>query len=416
MAMNRRAAVTMALTDAYVSWRNVIRHGRRTAIGALAVVFGTIALIVAAGFIEWIYFAMREGTIHAGLGHLQVMRAGYPEHGVSDPFNYLLADDAPEYGRLQQVPHVRKVARRLHFTGLVAFGESSLSFLGEGRDPDNEVSGVDALIIESGAQLSNAAADGVLVGQGLAANLGVKVGDKVVLLVNKRGGALDGAEFTVRGVFSTQTKAYDDVALQIPYHVANTLLQARGAHKWVLYLDRTESTPLALPLVQAMVSNDFVVIAWYEAADFYNKTVRLFSRQVLVMKLIIALVVMLSISNTMMMAVMERIDEIGTAMALGVRRVRVLSRFLAEGLFIGLIGAMAGVVIGYLAAAGISKVGIPMPPPPGMGRSFVGEILVTPGLVFDAVILALLTALAASAYPAWKASRMVIVDALRHGR
>jgi putative ABC transport system permease protein len=132
--------------------------------------------------------------------------------------------------------------------------------------------------------------------------------------------------------------------------------------------------------------------------------------------MIIALVVILSISNTMMMAVMERISEIATAMALGVPRARVLSRFLAEGLFIGVIGGIAGVALGYLLAAGISKVGIPMPPPPGMARGFVGEILVTPGLVLDALFLAAATALIASAYPAWKASRMVIADALRHGR
>jgi putative ABC transport system permease protein len=194
------------------------------------------------------------------------------------------------------------------------------------------------------------------------------------------------------------------------------MLQARGAHKWVIYLDRTQNTPVALRTVQGLLGSDFVVIPWYQAADFYNKTVRLFSRQVLVMKLIIALVVILSISNTMMMAVMERISEIATAMALGVRRARVLSRFLAEGLFIGVIGGAVGVVLGYLLAAGISKVGIPMPPPPGMARSFVGEILVTPGLVLDALLLSVVTALVASAYPAWKASRMIIADALRHGR
>ena len=414
--MNYRAALKAAMTDAWISWRNVLRHGRRTTAGAVAVTFGTVALILAAGFIEWIYVAMREGTIHAGLGHMQIVRAGYPERGMADPFNYLLPDGSADLERLKAAPHVVKVAPRLNFTGLVAFGDASFSFLGEGRDADNEVGGQDALIIESGEPLSNAATDGVLVGRGLADNLGAKVGDKVVLLINKRGGALDGLELTVRGVFSTQTKAYDDVALQIPFSVANQMLQARGAHKWVVYLDRTDNTPAVVRSVQGLLSKELVVIPWYEAADFYNKTVRLFSRQVLVMKLIIALVVILSISNTMMMAVMERIGEIATAMALGVRRARVLSRFLAEGLFIGAIGGIAGVALGALLAAGISKVGIPMPPPPGMARGFVGEILVTPGLVLDALLLAAATALIASAYPAWRASRMVIADALRHGR
>jgi putative ABC transport system permease protein len=69
-----------------------------------------------------------------------------------------------------------------------------------------------------------------------------------------------------------------------------------------------------------------------------------------------------------------------------------------------------------LLAAAISYIGIPMPPPPGMERGYVGEILVTPRIVFDALLLAFTTTLAASVYPAWKASRMNIVDALRRGR
>jgi putative ABC transport system permease protein len=344
------------------------------------------------------------------------MRTGYPEHGMADPFKYLLPEDSPDRQQVKATPHVLKVASRLHFTGLVAFGDASLSFLGEGRDPENEVGGEDALIIESGAPLSDAAPEGVLLGQGLADNLGAKAGDTVVLLVNKRGGALDGLELKVRGIFSTQTKAYDDVALQVLFKVADERLQARGAHKWVVYLDRTDSTPAVLRSLQGRLSADVVAVPWYEAADFYNKTVRLFSQQVLVMKLIIALVVILSISNTMMMAVMERISEIATSMAVGVRRARVLARFLAEGLFIGVIGGIVGVGLGYALAAGISAIGIPMPPPPGMARGYVGQILVTPGLVLDALLLAASTALIASAYPAWKASRMVIADALRHGR
>jgi len=402
--------------DLFISWRNVLRHRRRSLAAMMAVTFGTVALILAAGFIEYIYWAMREGTIHAGMGHLQVTRAGYAERGMADPFEYILGDDLGERKIVEQAPHVLQVASRLKFTGLVALRDASLSFLGEGRDPDHEVGGANSLIVESGAPLSSAAPSGVLLGQGLAANLGAKVGDTVVLLVNKRGGALGGIEVTVRGIFSTQSKAYDDVAIQLPIPLATELLQTHGVHSWIVYLDQTDSTPAVLRELRPKLMKDLALVPWYEVADFYNKTVRLFSRQVLVMKIIIAIVVILSISNTMMMNVMERIDEIATSMALGVRRHHILSRFLFEGLLIGVLGGVAGVLLGYLLAELISKVGIPMPPPPGMARGYLGKILVTPNLAADALVIAMITSLIASVYPAWKASRMVIADALRHGR
>lgn len=414
--MNSRHLLQAFLIDCAVSWRNVFRHGRRSFAGALAVIFGTAALIVAAGFIERIYFAMREGTIHAGLGHLQVVRAGYAERGTADPFGYLLPAASPERKLVEAAAHVRQLAPRLKFNGLVGFQGTSLSFLGEGREPEREVGGEDALIIEAGAPLGNARSEHVVLGRGLADNLGAKVGDAVVLLVNRRGGALGGVELTVGGIFSTQTKAYDDVALQVTFGLANELLQAGGAHAWVLYLDRTGNTPAVAAALKGRLSADFAVVPWYEAADFYHKTVRLFSRQVLVMKLIIALVVVLAISNTMMMTVMERTSEIATSLALGVRRARVLSRFLLEGLLIGLAGGLAGAALGCALAALISWIGIPMPPPPGMARGFIGQILVTPALVRDAIFIAGATALVASLYPAWKASRMVIAEALRQGR
>ena len=160
----------------------------------------------------------------------------------------------------------------------------------------------------------------------------------------------------------------------------------------------------------------FELTPWTKLADFYNKTVTLFSRQVTVMKLIIAAIIVLSISNTMMMSVMERTGEVGTAMALGNTRRSILALFLGEGLLLGAGGALVGLLAGLGLAALISYVGIPMPPPPGATEGFTAKIRVTPGLSVQALILAVFTALAASVYPAWKASRMIIVDALRHNR
>jgi putative ABC transport system permease protein len=93
-----------------------------------------------------------------------------------------------------------------------------------------------------------------------------------------------------------------------------------------------------------------------------------------------------------------------------------MRQFLYEGLSIGLIGGVLGVALGWLLSLVISRVGIPMPPPPGMSQGYTGAIMLTARLGVEAFVLALGTTLIASVYPAWRASRMEIVDALRHNR
>jgi putative ABC transport system permease protein len=404
-------------TDALLALRNVLRQRRRSLIGVAAVAFGVIALLLAAGFIEWIFWGMREGTIRSRLGHVQIAAKGYLEKGVADPFAYLLPADSPAKASTAQLPGVRTLAPRLAFSGLASVGEATLSFLGEGMDPEREAELNTNVAMVSGEGLSPADPRGIIVGWGLAENLGVKVGDTIVLLATTRSGGINAVEGRVRGLFSTVTKAYDDAALRVPLPLAQELLRVSGSHTWVLLLDRTERTSAIVDyLRQTLASEAVEVVPWYDLADFYNKTVALFSRQVSVMKLIVAIIIVLSIANVMTMSVMERTGEIGTALALGVPRMRILAQIVFEGLALGAIGGAIGVVVGFALSKIISAIGIPMPPPPGMARGFSGEILVTGRIAFDAFVLAVATALAASVYPAWKASRMIIVDALRHNR
>jgi putative ABC transport system permease protein len=132
--------------------------------------------------------------------------------------------------------------------------------------------------------------------------------------------------------------------------------------------------------------------------------------------LVIGLLILLSISNTLTMAVMERTSEIGTMMALGLRRRKVLRLFLNEGVVLGMVGGILGVSVGWALALLISYVGIPMPPPPGMDVGFTAEIMVTRTLAFAALTMAVIATTLAAVYPAWKASRLEIVHALRHNR
>ena len=403
------------LSDLALAWRNVLRQRRRSGIAVASVAFGVCALLLAGGFIEYIYWATREATIHSELGHLQIARRGYHGAGRADPYAYLLPDALP--AALSEVSQLRTVAPRLSFSGLISHGDATLSFLGDGVDPAREAAFGRFFEITAGDNLVPGEPLSVILGEGLARNLDVHTGDSVVLLVRNARGAAGAVELKVRGLFTTVAKDYDDNALRLPLVTAQRLMKTGGAHLWLVLLDDTAHTDAALQSLRARLAAEYYeVLPWHELADFYNKMRTLFARQVDGVKLIIAVIIVLSISNSMMMSVLERTGEIGTVLAMGTRRRGVLRQFVCEGLLLGLLGALLGLALGTVLAQSLSAVGIPMPPSPGTSHGYDAQILLTWRNAADAFVLAIGTTLVASLYPAWGASRRNIVDALRHNR
>ena len=402
--------------DFRLALRNILRQRRRSLTAMAAIGFGIISMMLAAGYIEWIFWANREGVAVTQLGHIQITKPGYHEGGKSDPFAFLLPEDTSALAVIRKQPEVVSVTPRLSFNGLISHADSTLSFIAEGIDPAVDPS-TRYLIVVEGALLSADDQKGILLGAGLAANLGVKTGDTIVLLANSPSGGINAVEGHVRGLVSTSMKAFDDSLLRVDIRLARELLRTSGAHVWITTLRDTDMTDKVLRRIVSEKSlANFEITPWMKLADFYNKTVELLSRQIAVINLIIGVIIILSISNTMTMSVMERTVEIGTSMALGVRRRRIMRLFLLEGALLGAIGGIVGVTVGYLAATIISYFGIPMPPAPGMSRGFTAAIMITLEIVRDALLLSLATTLLASLYPSWRASRLVIVDALRHNR
>lgn len=393
---------------------NLRRHRRRTLLAMAIICGGVIAFLLAGGFINWILWGMREAAIQSQLGHVQITRPGYLEEGLSDPYSFLLGEDLSVV-RSGPDDEIRTIAPRLAFTGLISKGEATVSFAGEGLEPQAEIPISKAINVVDGTDLVGAGDSAVVLGEGLAANIEARPGDQVVLLVTTATGGINAVELTVVGTFTTPVKAYDDTALRIPIGTARKLMRIEGATSWVVLIDDTDKTDAAVRALRAALpAEQYEVIPWHQLADFYNKTVELFGTQVNVVRLLIGLIVVLSISNTLSMAVMERTSEIGTAMALGVRRRGILTLFIWEGAALGVLAGAVGVSIALLLGELISAIGIPMPPPPGMSRGYIAEIDISSDLAIDGFLLAFLTTLLASIAPAVKASRMNIVDALRH--
>ena len=399
------------------SLRSLLRNRRRTIASALAIGFGCIAILLSTGFVEWIYFAIRESAIQTGLGHVQIAAPGYWAEGATDPSKFLVAGAPSAIAALARDPRVKAIAPRLQFNGLAVVGETSLPFLAIGVDPAVEENISGALTTVDGEKLSGAEAAEVLLGKGLATALGVHPGDTVVLITSTPAGGVNAAEVVVRGNFSTEIKAVDDTALRVPIGLARTLTRLNGTHMWAVALKNTVMTDaFAADAAPILAGSGLDYRPWYALADFYNKTRELLQSQMNFVVLIIGAIVVLLISNLMIMNVLERTGEIGTMLALGTPRREVLNGFLLEGLVLGVSASALGILVGVALSTLISWVGIPMPPPPGRQAAYSAEILVTFGGVALAFAVGVIAATVAGVYPAWKASKLQIVDALRHNR
>ncbi|KAF0103173.1 MAG: hypothetical protein FD187_405 [bacterium] len=397
-----------------LAFRNIFRNRLRTSLTLAAIVSGVVAIIVSGGFVEDVFIQLREATIHSRIGHMQVYRQGYLEFAKREPARYLIEDPKPAVAALREIPQVAGVMTRLNFSGLANNGRADQPILGEGVEPDLEAEFGGATVIVAGRQLRDADAYGILVGEGVAASLQLSPGKYITLVVNTHDGALNTLEFEVVGVFRTFFKEYDDRAVRIPQAAAQELMYTAAVDNLVVSLRETEATDAALALAKAKLEPlGFEVKPWYELADFYEKTVALYRRQFGALQFIILVMLVLSVASTVNMAVYERTGEFGTMLALGQRRGNVFRLVMLEYGLLGLIGGLAGVVLGVALALGISSVGIAMPPPPGSNADYVASVRVVPWVLLTALVVGAVASVLAAVLPGRRAARLPVVDALR---
>ncbi|MFH0811723.1 MAG: ABC transporter permease [Pseudomonadota bacterium] len=400
-----------------LAFRNIFRNRLRSIITLLAIIFGSVSLILVGGFIEDGYYKLRESLIHSQLGHIQIYKKGYYEKGSQKPFDYLIEDYNNIKEEILKIPQVKNVTFRLGFSGLLSTGDTTYSFIGQGVDPEGEQDLSRYVGLEKGEFLSNDAPYEAILGRGLASSFNAGVGDSLIILTNTKDGAINALDIAVRGIFYSFSKEYDDRALKLPLTAAQKLLNTDAVQAMVVILNDTGDTNLVKERLQNLFATKRLALeikTWSDLADYYHKLVQLYNSQFAVLKVIISIIVIMSIFNAMNMSIVERTREIGTIMALGTKPNGVLGLFLLEGSLIGVIGGGIGVALGIVLAKVISWVGIPMPPAPGSMVGYTAAIAVVPRVVISAFLLSVLSAALSAFYPAFKASRSNIAEALRH--
>ena len=393
--------------------RNVFRHKIRTALTLGAIAFGVVSLVVSGGFVEDFFIQLREATIHSQFGHLQLYQTGYYEMGTRAPYRYMINDPDEIITRMRTINHITDITPRVNFSGLLSNGRAMVPVIGDGVDPAREVKVSTSINLTAGKNLTQETRYQIILGQGLANALRLKIGDNATLLLNTREGALNTLDFEVVGIFQTFSKEYDDRAVRIPLAAAQELLDTKAVHTLIFALDETSHTDRVAQQVASLLPSDqFEIKRWYELADFYQKAVELYRRYFLVLRLIILGMVLLAVANSVNITIYERAGEFGTLMALGNRRREIARLLLAENLIVGLLGSGAGILLGILIALAISAIGIPMPPMPNTNSGYTAAVRIVPTEIEMSFFVALFATCLATLLPAWRASRLSVVDAL----
>lgn len=394
--------------------RNVRRHTARTVLTLAAISFGVVALILSGGFVVDLLDQFAESLIHSQSGHLQIARLGYFDGGASRPNDHLIADDGQVRALIAADPRVVETVGRLRFSALLNNGRADLPVIGSGIEPSKERRFGTALTIIEGRALTDEDAYGVLIGQGLAHALHLKVGDHATLLASTIDGAMNTLDVKVVGVFQTISREYDARGVLLALGDAQALVQTQAVNVLVAYLAQTSQTGEAAERIAASLPvGQYEVRTWRALNDFYEKTVALYDRQFGVLLLIILLMVFLGVANAVNMTAFERLGEFGTMRALGNSGTRVFWLVVSENVVLGILGAIIGVALGSALAFAISAAGIPMPPPPNANVGYVARIRLDGGIVMMAAIVGLVAPALAAVWPATRVSRLPLIDALR---
>ncbi|HPH14402.1 MAG TPA: ABC transporter permease [Burkholderiaceae bacterium] len=393
--------------------RNMLRQKVRSGMTLAAIVFGVTGLILAGGFVQDIFIQLGEAIIHSQTGHIQIFKNDFLEKGTRSPERFVIEQPEKLAAEIRKHSEVDAVMSRLFFSGLLNNGKRDLAIIGEGVEPDREAKLGSFITIAAGRQLADSDHDGILLGQGVAKTLGLAPGDRVTLVLNAAGGAMNTLDFVVIGIFQSFSKDFDARAVRIPLNAAQEILQINGANVLVVALHKTEDTAAVHAKLLSELGGKLDVRTWNSLSDFYDKAVQLYDRQFGVLQLIILLMVLLSVANSVNMSVFERQGEFGTMQALGNRSLDIVKMVVLESTFLGLTGALLGVLLGITAALTISAIGIPMPPPPNANLGYTAYIRIVPFTLFTSGLVGIVATVLASILPAYKVTRMQVVDSLR---
>jgi len=407
--------------DIKMAWRNIWRNPRRSILTMAAIAFACLLLVFMLSWQFGSYDTMINSAVKIHTGHLQIQAKGYQDRKSIR----LVVPDPTRVGEvLKDIPEVDEYTFRANAFSLVSSMDRTYGIMVTGIDPGREakVSTIEHLI-RQGKYLSDSDINKALIGELLAKNLKVTLGDELVVLGQGRDGSVAATVMTVEGIFSSGQDVLDRSSMQITLKDFQDIYAMRGAVHEVIILGKSLN---AVQKIKEMVAAEIrkidnnhhlAVLDWMELLPGLVEGIQMDMYSGLIFYLILVIVVAFSILNTFLMSIFERTREFGVMLAIGTTPGRLMKLLLLESTTMTMLGIIVGIIAGslitwYFQIHGIvisgasdimSQFGIPERMYP---RLSLRSLVIGPGVV---LIITFLTAL----YPALKVRRFHPVEAMK---
>jgi ABC-type lipoprotein release transport system permease subunit len=407
------------MTLVRLAGRNVLRHKRRTLITAAAISVGLAAMIASNTMMNGMDRIISANIINYETGHIEVFAKGYYREEGMFPLDTIIEHPDSLAKVIEQIPGISGVTQRIKFPARISNGVDEFPVLGIGIDPKTESQVFKTrTALVAGSFMDQP--DQVLIGVDLARTMGAGVDSVLTLIVRDRNGTYNAYDLTISGLINTDHPLIDGNAVLMNINASKELLALGEGVTEIGVKIKNESQledirkkigSAAGPGNEAYTYKE-VYASIFEVSGF-KRAIQF------MVALVVVIIAAVGIVNTMLMAVMERIPEIGTLKAMGFGN-RIITRiFLYEGGIIGLFGSLIGVSLGLLSSLYIVFAGLDLSryfnsSDLGYPLKFVIKGEIDPGMVILIFLFGIVVSVLVTLWPVRYATKLQPIDALRH--